>query len=127
MAKYDGKKKGFNVIPARTKDFQTSIKVLCRDRTDEWSQIVLGCLQYAQDLHAADTVYHQSCSVNFRTGKRIPKQYNSDSNDDKGVKKPKQGQPVDTVKSSAFMKVVQYLEENDEEQTTVSDLARVMG
>lgn len=89
-AKYDGKKKGFDVIPVRTKDFQTSITVLCRDRTDEWSQIVLGRLQYAQDLHAADTVYHQSCSVNFRTGKRIPKQYNSDSNDDKGVKKTKQ-------------------------------------
>ena len=27
------------------------------------------------DLHASDRVYHQCCSVNFRTGKQIPKRY----------------------------------------------------
>jgi len=69
-AKYDGRKKGFEVIPVRTKDFQDFIEKVCKDRNDSWSEIVLGRLQYAQDLHAADAVYHQICSVNFRTGKQ---------------------------------------------------------
>ena len=63
--------------------------------------------------------------MNFRTGKGIPKKYKSDNG--KGGKKAKQGRPLDTAKNSAFMKVVQYLEENDDEQTTVADLTKVMG
>ena len=91
-AKYDGRKKGFDVIPVRTKDFQDSIAKLCKERSDEWSQIVLGRLEHAQDLHAADTVYHQMCSVNFRTGKQVPKQHCSDlSSSDKDAKRLKQG------------------------------------
>ena len=35
-AKYDGKKKGFDTIPVRTKDFQDSIESVCRKRNDEW-------------------------------------------------------------------------------------------
>ena len=31
--------------------------------------------EYARDLHAADAVYHQSCSVNFRTFKTVPKPF----------------------------------------------------
>ena len=97
---------------------------MCKKRNDEWSNVVLGRLEYAQDLHAADSVYHQTCSVNFRTGKGIPKQFSSDY--EKDAKKAKQGRPVDAVKNSAFAKVVQYLEANDEEQTTVSDLVQIM-
>ena len=41
-AKYDGKKKGFDTIPVRTKDFQDSIGSVCRKRNDEWSNVVLG-------------------------------------------------------------------------------------
>ena len=84
----------------------------------------LGRLEYAQDLHAAESVYHQTCSVNFRTGKGIPKQFSSDY--EKDAKKAKQGRPVDAVKNSAFAKVIQYLEANDGEQTTVSDLVQIM-
>ena len=64
----------------------------------------LGRLEYAQDLHAADSVYHQTCSVNFRTGKGIPKQFSSDY--EKDAEKAKQGRPVDAVKNSAFAKVI---------------------
>ena len=85
--------------------------------------MVLGRLEYAQDLHAADSVYHQTCSVNFRTGKGIPKQFSS--NYEKDAKKAKQGRPVDAVKNSAFAKVILYLEANDEEQATVSDLVQI--
>ena len=126
-AKYDGKKKGFEVFPVRTDAFQTSIVNVCKERNDHWSDVVLGRLQYAQDLHAADTIYHQTCSVNFRTGKSIPIAYSGNSGNSE-VKKPNLGgRPVDSVKSSAFMKVVTFLEENDEEQTTVSDLTQKMG
>ena len=102
---YDGKKKGFETIPVKTKDFQDSIGSVCRKRNYEWSNVVLGRLEYAQDIHAAESVCHQTCSVNFRTGKGIPKQFSSDY--EKDAKKAKQGRPVDTVKNSAFTKVIQ--------------------
>ena len=72
-AKNDGRKRGNDVIPVRTQDFQDSIAQICKERNDEWSEIVLGRLEYAQDLHAADAVYHQACSVNFHTGEQVPK------------------------------------------------------
>ena len=37
----------------RTEDFQDSITQICKERNDEWSEIVLGRQEYAQDLHAA--------------------------------------------------------------------------
>ena len=75
----------------RTQDFQDSITQICKERNDEWSEIVLGRLEYAQDLHAADVVYHQACSVNFRTGKQVPLQHYSDDGSDKDTKRPRQG------------------------------------
>ena len=67
----------------------------------------------------------ETCSINFRTGKNIPKQCSTDlDNDSKRCKT--QGRPVDTVKSSVFMEVVQYLLENEEEQLTVADLMEKM-
>jgi len=77
-AKYDGRKRGFELIPVRIIDFQESISCVCDERKDDWSDIVAGRLAYAQDLHAADAVCHQCCSVNFRTGKQIPKQHSFD-------------------------------------------------
>jgi hypothetical protein len=60
------------VFPVRTKDFQINIEKICRERNDSWSTNVLSRIQFVQDLHAADAVYHQKCSVNFRTGKCLP-------------------------------------------------------
>ena len=124
-AKNNGRKRGYDVIPVRTKDFQDSIAEICRQREDEWSEIVLGRLEYAQDLHAADAVYHQACSVNFRTGKKIPRQHCSDDSTE-GSKRPRKGRPVDSAKAMAFLKVAQFLEQNDEEQITISDLVNKM-
>ena len=76
-AKYDGKKRGFDVIPVRTQDLQYSIAHVCKER-NEWSGTVLGRLEYA---HAADAVYHQAGSVNFRTGKQVPQKYKTDGNE----------------------------------------------
>jgi hypothetical protein len=40
---------------------------VCKMRDDEWALDVRGRLEFVQDLHAADALYHQQCSVNFRT------------------------------------------------------------
>ena len=69
--KYDGRKRGYDVILVRTKDFEYKIQQVCRVRNDEWAETVRRRLEFVQDLHAADAVYHQACSVNFRTKNRL--------------------------------------------------------
>lgn len=49
--------------------------MICDERRDEWSAEVRGRIESVNDLHAADAVYHQSCSVNFRTKKLSHKQF----------------------------------------------------
>ena len=46
----------------------------------------------ANDLCAYDCIYHQKCSVNFRTGKDIPKEFNM------ATTEVKKGRPEDDVK-----------------------------
>ena len=58
----------------------TKIKNVCQIRNDQWAHIVNGKIEYfSGDLHAANCVYHKSCNINFRNGKKIPQQYISDS------------------------------------------------
>lgn len=74
----------------------------------------MGRTAYVLDLHAAGAIYHQQCSVNFRTGKGIP-QGPSPS------KHLKRGRRSDEV-LDAFLKVAKVLEDNDDEQTSIGDL-----
>ena len=67
------KKRGFEVFPVRTKDFEDSLIEVCKLKKDEWVDKVLGRVASVNHLHAADAVYHQQCSSNFRTGKQLPK------------------------------------------------------
>ena len=60
----------------RTRDFQAIISKICNERNDDWT-LVASRLAFVIDLHAADAVYHQQCSVNFHTLKNVPKQYSS--------------------------------------------------
>lgn len=69
------KKRSIEVYPVRTVDFQNNILMICDERRDEWSAEVRGRIESVNDLHAADAVYHQSCSVNFRTKKLSHKQF----------------------------------------------------
>ena len=66
------KKRGKSGSAVQTMVFQNSIKRLCDDRDDEWGREVKGRINTVNDLHAADTIYHQTCSVNFRTKRHIP-------------------------------------------------------
>ena len=70
--KYGGKKKNWELLPVRTKEFDRTIKEECKKRNDIWSNKVLGRIESVNDLHAADAVYHHLCSSNFRTGKDVP-------------------------------------------------------
>jgi hypothetical protein len=81
----EGRIKDFKLIPVRTYDFQKNILELCAQRSDDWARKVKARIECVHDLHAADTVYHQTCSINFRTGKDIPHKFQLLS-DDKSVK-----------------------------------------
>lgn len=72
---------------------------------------VLGRLEFARDLHAVDAVYHQSCSVIFRTMKMVPQAFSPKS--DKQTKSEARGRPSNMNK--AFLKDAEYLQDNDDE------------
>ena len=65
----------------------------------------------AYDLHAADTVYHKICDVNFRTMRQISTRY---KNEKMCTKKQTLQHPQGKERSEAFLDVVHFLEENDE-------------
>ena len=80
-------------------------------------------IEYSQDLHASDTVYHRKCSTNFRTFNQIPATYMyRDVKEEDNVNPSKCGRPSDTGRERAFLQIAQYLEDNDEEQITINDL-----
>ena len=60
------------VFAIRTFECERSLLHKCAERGDRWGQLVQSRIQSVNDLHAADAVYHQQCSVNFRTHKNIP-------------------------------------------------------
>uniref|UniRef100_A0A8W8P2Z2 Uncharacterized protein n=1 Tax=Magallana gigas TaxID=29159 RepID=A0A8W8P2Z2_MAGGI len=107
----------------RTTDFSNTLRNICKERNDEWSEIVLRRLNIApSDLHAADAIYHQTCSVNFRTGRQITvsKQAN------KEVKRTTPGRPKEDSSEKAFLQIVRQLEETQDELASVSDLVQAM-
>ncbi len=114
-----------DVFMVRTGDFQERIFQVCNERNDNWSETILGRIASVNDLHAADAVYHQQCSSNFRTGKNIPIKLEADAGNQHEKIKP--GRPETDVRTAAFFQVMQFLEENDEEQMTLNDLILKMG
>ena len=70
----------------------------------------------AHDLHATDTVYHKICNVNFCTMRQIPIAYKREK------LCSKLGCPQEKERIEAFLEVVCFLEENDDEQITINDL-----
>lgn len=109
---------GPKVYPVRTLDFERTIFQVCSQRCDEWADIVRSRLEFVSDLPAADAVYHQNCSLCFRSRKRPPQFTQSHQ----GNKQVKLGRPKDERKAEAFEKVATYLVQNENEQITVNDL-----
>ena len=106
-----------------TIDMKDTIMVTCSERQDAWSEVVLARIVHVHDLPAADAMYDQTCSVNFRTGKQVPKMFLTD---EPVHKKKRVGRPQDDEKTDAFLRVAKFLQENDDEQITVSDLIALM-
>ncbi|KAJ8870623.1 hypothetical protein PR048_029646 [Dryococelus australis] len=106
-------------VKVRTYEFQSSVTEMCRERNDEWGMIVLGRMNtIVADLHAADTVYHRSCSANFRTGRNVPVRYSkTDISDSTGsIKRRRTRRPSDDVRLEPLELATQFYEANDDEQ-----------
>lgn len=101
IAKYDGKKRGYDVFPVHTMDFQATVEKICDDRKDRWAETVAVRIAFVQDQTAADAIYHQACNVNFRTGKQIPLKYSSENTLRKQLK---HGRPEGSLKHDALLK-----------------------
>ncbi|KAG1662657.1 Villin-1 [Nymphon striatum] len=82
---------------------------------DAWDAVFIWI---RQDLHAADCIYHHSCSINFRTDRDVPQQYRSCP----PRKRRKSRRPRNQDQEQAFLEMCFYLEANDEERITISDL-----
>lgn len=100
------------VIQVRTVMFQNSVMKACNSRNDLWSANVQSRLLSVNDLPAADAIYHQACSVNFRKGDPIPKKYRDDSQDELRCKPL--GRPAEKEKHDAFLEVCRWFQGNDE-------------
>ena len=122
-AKNRAKRKSPEVIAVRTIELKEKILAICRQRGDSWAATVQARILSVHDLHAVDAVYHHICSNNFRTNKQIPAAYQTETS---CAKKLKLGRPELQERSDAFLEVISYLEENDDEQITISDLIRRM-
>lgn len=102
-------------------DFQNNILMIhvCDERRDEWSAEVCGRIESVNDLHAADDVYHQSRSVNYRTKKSKPQT---------ALPEPehisKKGRPNTT--DEYFQSVVLFLQQHDDKQVTIADFVEKM-
>ena len=75
------------------------------------------------DLPAAKAKYHFSCYSNFITSRNIPL---STEPEESKVKRMKVGQKVDKVAYSAFLKVIEYLDNHRDDQNTVNSLVNIM-
>ena len=118
-----GKRKSQDVIAVRTIELKEKILAICCERGDSWAAAVQARILPVHDLHAADAVYHHMCSNNFQTNKQIPAAYQTETS---CAKKLKLGRPQLQERTDAFLEAVGYLEANDDEQITVSDLIRRM-
>ena len=79
-------------VPTTTS--QDKILKHCSSQKDIWAEKVCARVLHLHDLHAADTVYHHVCSVNFRTGKCLPQSITDESLH----KKPRIGRPKKSKK-----------------------------
>ena len=91
--------------------------------SNDCATTVKGRIEYFYgDLHAADCTYHHSCSIHFRTDRDVPQQYRSCP----PRKRRDSGRPRNQDQEQAFLEMCFYLEANEEEQFTISDLGDKM-
>mgnify|MGYP000473512538 FL=1 len=96
------KKKSHDVYPVRSLDFQDKILHHCVERNDNWANEVHFRLSQVLDLPAAEAVYHQACSVNFQTGKIVPKAFDTSEQCSSAKEMKSPGRPEATEQANAF-------------------------
>lgn len=102
------KGKEIEVYLVRTNDLPTTNLKVCQERNDDWAVAARGRIETINNLHAADAIFHQTCSV--------PKGFFPDSKKDENRGRPKNG-----LKENHFKKLVDYLHQHYDEQITIKD------
>ncbi|KAG1686575.1 putative RNA-directed DNA polymerase from transposon BS [Nymphon striatum] len=102
---YEGRRLEFKLIPVRSMDFRQKILKF----TNEWVETVRPRILFAHDLPAADSVYHQLCNVNFRTGKQLPHQFMPIDNPSAPKCERVRGRTKDLIREEAFIQVAEKL------------------
>ena len=125
---YDGKKQDYKLIPVRTMDFGDKLLQACESFPGAWADDVRGRVLFANDLPAADAVYHSACNINFRTGRSIPKKIDVGETyvPWKRKKLSRSGRPKDIERHEAFLMTMEYFQNNDDETVSVQDLMEKM-
>ena len=103
----------FSVV--RTVEFIDNLRANANQRNDNWGKEVLLRVSSVIDLVASKGRYHRTCYKYFLRPDCV-----------KPGTATHQGRKVDKEKSAAFMKLCQYLEENNECQYSIDELMSVM-
>ena len=110
----------------RSFDFTESVKAVCDKRQGKWAEIVIGKLEYYRgDLPTFDGVYHKSCDINFRTGRKVPQKYHTEFNK-YFFDETRPGRRENDNQQSAFLKTCFYLESIIDEEITLKQLQNKM-
>jgi len=107
-----------HAVECCTTEFQKTVEQIHNESNDGWAIEIKERIEFARDLHAA---YHKACSTNFRTNRGIPQMFSPPKMD---TDKCSRGRPSNTYRY--FLEVTKYLEENDDEQVTISQLLERM-
>lgn len=111
-AKFNHRKWGYDTLQVKILSFKQSIERVCSQRNDQWAYDFSGRIASIIDLPVADAIYHQKCSVNFRTNRQLPKEFETDASPcKKQTKSPGRPEAPDTTE--AFKNGVSYIEENE--------------
>ena len=86
LAKAGSKRKSSDILTVKTIEMKDTILAVCQERGHSWADSVQARILHIHDLHAADAVYHQVCSVNFCTKKQIPSALQSNNLHSKKMK-----------------------------------------
>lgn len=99
----------------------------CEHQADGWADAVSRRLSCSNDLPANEAIYHRKCYQYFMSPRNFDLDALPIARD--GAPPKKRGRPsgtVDGAKKSAFMHVIQYLENNDDETITLDELCEIM-
>ena len=109
VAKFNqsSRKRAVDVYPVRSLDFQNTIQKQCNKRNDAWGFEVFPRLSQVIDLPAAGTLYHQTRSTNFRTGKNVPKTFLTCEQEASEAESP--GRPEVFDRRQAFQQIVETM------------------